>query len=182
MDLREDQLEPYEVTLTEMENIEMEVALTIVSGRQLEQPGKKAIETLRQQEPKPPLVTKVNIVVKILDPIQFPTLSQFTNQMLQDLRRDGILNDVIGCCVQGKIRELRIVDEATGKVELVGQKIGSYNIVPKESYMYTLTLPNYHFLMLRHLRGKWFRCLAYFCDHDSYTNFLNIFYTNKISF
>ncbi|CAB4441187.1 unnamed protein product [Rhizophagus irregularis] len=71
MDLREDQLEPYEVTLTEMENIEMEVALTIVSGRQLEQPGKKAIETLRQQEPKPPLVTK------------------------------------------GKIRELRIVDEAT---------------------------------------------------------------------
>ncbi|CAB4463373.1 unnamed protein product [Rhizophagus irregularis] len=52
MDLREDQLEPYEVTLTEMENIEMEVALTIVSGRQLEQPGKKAIETLHQQEPR----------------------------------------------------------------------------------------------------------------------------------
>ncbi|POG82229.1 hypothetical protein GLOIN_2v1470193 [Rhizophagus irregularis DAOM 181602=DAOM 197198] len=50
----EEQLEeePYEVTLTEMENIEMEVALTIVSGRQLEQPGKKAIETLHQQEPR----------------------------------------------------------------------------------------------------------------------------------
>ncbi|PKC72550.1 hypothetical protein RhiirA1_411665 [Rhizophagus irregularis] len=74
--------------------------------------------------------------------------------MLQDLRRDGILNDVIGCCVKGKIRKLRIVDEATGKVELVGQKIGSYNIVPKESYMYTLTLPNYHFLMLTAFKGQ----------------------------
>ncbi|PKC11445.1 hypothetical protein RhiirA5_413113 [Rhizophagus irregularis] len=46
LDLREDQLEPDEVTLTTAENVDMKLALTIVPGRQLKKPGKKAIETL----------------------------------------------------------------------------------------------------------------------------------------
>ncbi|GBC29306.2 hypothetical protein GLOIN_2v1488768 [Rhizophagus irregularis DAOM 181602=DAOM 197198] len=57
--------------------------------------------------------------------------------------------------------------------------IGFYNVVPKESYIYTLTLTNNHFLMLRHLEERWFRCLAYLINHDSYLEFLNIFFTNK---
>ena len=58
----------------------MEVALTIVPGRQLEQPGKKAIETLRQQEPKPPLVTKVNIQSNLDIPIVYIPILTYTDK------------------------------------------------------------------------------------------------------
>ncbi|PKB99635.1 hypothetical protein RhiirA5_505636 [Rhizophagus irregularis] len=174
MELTEDQLEPNYITLKEEENEELEIVLRRVSGRNLEMPGKEAIKTLPQKEPKPPLVETVNIVVKHLDPVKFPILSNYTNQMLQDLQRDKILDDVIGINRKGKVREFDL-----GKMKVVGKKIGSYNVVPKESYMYVLTLPDYHFLMLRHLGGRWFRALAYLSDHESYSEFLNIFFTNK---
>ncbi|PKY53342.1 hypothetical protein RhiirA4_38929 [Rhizophagus irregularis] len=64
-------------------------------------------------------------------------------------------------------------------MKVVGKKIKSYNIVPKESYIYVLTLPDYHFLMLQYLGRRWFRTLAYLSDHESYSEFLNIFFTNK---
>ncbi|CAG8518710.1 15077_t:CDS:2, partial [Rhizophagus irregularis] len=46
--------------------------------------------------------------------------------------------EAFGLCIVivleiGKVREFRIVNKATGEVELIGRKIGSYNIVPKES-------------------------------------------------
>ena len=63
----------------------MELVLTVVPGRQNKNPGKEAMELLPIKEPKPPLVRKVNIVVKFLGPIKFPTLTRYTNQMLQDL-------------------------------------------------------------------------------------------------
>ncbi|CAB4421007.1 unnamed protein product [Rhizophagus irregularis] len=56
MELTEDQLEPNYITLKEEENEELEIVLRRVSGRNLETPGKEAIKTLPQKEPKPPLV------------------------------------------------------------------------------------------------------------------------------
>ncbi|PKC02175.1 hypothetical protein RhiirA5_402507 [Rhizophagus irregularis] len=176
--LKEDQLEPNDITLSENENKEMELVLTRVTGKQIKNPGKKAMKLLPMQEPKPPLVMKVNIVVKSLDPIQFPTLTSYTNQMLQDLQRDGILNNVIGLDIIGQVREFKY-DKKNDRMKLVGPNIGPYNVVPKESYIYALTLQNNHFLMLRHIKERWFRCLAYLTDHDSYSEFLNVFFTNK---
>lgn len=81
--------------LTEEENTEMEFALTEIPRRQIMKPGKKAMQLLPINEPNPPLVRKVNIVVKVLDPTTFPTLTKYPNQMLLDLQKDNILNDVI---------------------------------------------------------------------------------------
>ncbi|CAG8761876.1 hypothetical protein GLOIN_2v1488768 [Rhizophagus irregularis DAOM 181602=DAOM 197198] len=148
--------------LAEPVNKEMELVLTRMTGRRI-------------KKPKPPLVMKVNIVVKALDSIKFPTLAIYMNQILQDLQKDGILNDVIGL---EQVREFKY-DKKSDEMKLVRPNIGFYNVVPKESYIYTLTLTNNHFLMLRHLEERWFRCLAYLINHDSYLEFLNIFFTNK---
>ena len=159
--------------------MEMELALTEIPGKQLETPGKQAMVLLPLKEPKPPLVRKVDIVVKILDPIKFPTLTKYTNQMLRDLQRDKILNDVVGLDVIGQVREYKF-NIKKNEMELIGPDIGSRNVVPKESYMYAMTLPDiHHYLMLRHIEGRLFRCLAYFTNHDSYAKFLNVFFTNK---
>ncbi|RGB39621.1 hypothetical protein C1646_754256 [Rhizophagus diaphanus] len=131
----------------------------------------------RPAKPQAPLVRKVNIVIKNLDPNLFPTLAMYTNQMLENLQRDGILNDVIGLDIIARIREFK--SNKKGEMKLIGSNIDHYNVVPKESYIYSLTLPNNHFLELRHLEGRWFRGLAYFSDHNSYTEFLNIFFTNS---
>ena len=87
----------------------MELALTEIPGKPIKTPGKQAMVLLLIKEPKPPLVRKVDIVVKILDPIKFPTLTRYTNQMLRDLQRDKILNDVIGLDVIGQVREYKFV-------------------------------------------------------------------------
>uniref|UniRef100_U9SKN4 Uncharacterized protein n=1 Tax=Rhizophagus irregularis (strain DAOM 181602 / DAOM 197198 / MUCL 43194) TaxID=747089 RepID=U9SKN4_RHIID len=78
------------------ENKEMDLALTKVSGRPTESLGKEAMTFLPLTELKPPLVTRVNIVVKLLNPIQFLTLLNYTKKMIQDLERDNIFNTVIG--------------------------------------------------------------------------------------
>lgn len=158
----------------------MELALTETPGMQIERPGKRAMKLLPQQEPKPPLVRKVNIVVKFLDSAKFPTLTKYTYQMIRDLEKDRILNDVIGRDIIGVVREFRY-NEKSGRMELTGSIIDIGDIVPKESYIYAMILPNNHYLMLRHIVGIWFRCLGYFSNHDSYTQFLNIFFTNKMS-
>src|SRR5436305_7610476 len=56
--------EPNDVTLSEIENRQLEASLTKVEGRTIQRPGKTAILQLPPQDPKPPLVTTVNIVVK----------------------------------------------------------------------------------------------------------------------
>ncbi|RIA97629.1 hypothetical protein C1645_813871 [Glomus cerebriforme] len=81
-------------------------------------------------------------------------------------------------CDETRVRKFKY-DKKSNEMKLVGPNIDSYNVVPKESYMYTLTLPNNHFLMLRYIEERWFRCLAYLTDHESYSEFLNIFFTNK---
>lgn len=87
---------PNDVTLSDKENKEMDLALTKVSGRPTESLGKEAMTFLPLTELKPPLVTRVNIVVKLLNPIQFLTLLNYTKKMIQDLERDNIFNTVIG--------------------------------------------------------------------------------------
>lgn len=101
--------------LSEKENSEMELALTETPVIQIETPGKRARELLPQQEPKPPLVRKVNIVIKLLDSTKFPVLSKYTNQMIQDLEKENILNDVIGCDVTGIVREY-VRDKNSGQI------------------------------------------------------------------
>ncbi|CAB5205239.1 unnamed protein product [Rhizophagus irregularis] len=81
-------------------------------------------------------------------------------------------------CNERQVREFKY-DKKNDRMKLVGPNIGPYNVVPKESYIYALTLQNNHFLMLRHIKERWFRCLAYLTDHDSYSEFLNVFFTNK---
>lgn len=49
----------------------------------------------------------MNIVVKFLDPIRFPIQSRYTTQMLKDLNDAGILNNVVGLYIKGKIREFK---------------------------------------------------------------------------
>lgn len=73
--------------LTEEENAEMELVLRETPGMRIETPGKQAMELLPQQEPKPPTVRKVNIVVKLLDSNEFPTLARYTNQMIRSKKR-----------------------------------------------------------------------------------------------
>ncbi|CAI2183558.1 11540_t:CDS:2, partial [Funneliformis geosporum] len=94
---------------------------------------------------KTPSVTTVNIVVKFLDQDKFPILSGYTTQMLQDLNNDGLINDVIGLNIKGKIREFNQNQTS------IKPAVRTYDIVPKCSYMYALLLPNNHYLMLRHL-------------------------------
>lgn len=87
---------------------------------------------------------------------------------------------MIGCDIIGVVREFKY-NKKRDRMELIGSKLDIYNIVPKESYMYAMILPNGHYLMLRHIVGRWFRGLGYFPNHDSYTQFLNLFFTNKMS-
>lgn len=147
----------------------MELALTEIPGKPIKTQGKRAMVLLPIKEPKPPLVRKVDIVVKILDPIKFPTLTRYTNQMLQ---RDKILNDVIGLDVIGQVREYKFVKK--NEMKLIGTDIGSRNPRNHTSTFYTMTLPDtiHHYLMLRHIEGM-------FANHDSYSRFLNVFFTNK---
>lgn len=171
--------EQNEVTLSEKEDQDMELNLTIVPGRQLERPGKKALYLLPQiLNPKPPLVKTVNIVIKHLDPIKYPILSNYTNMMIQNLQKDNFLHVLIGLSIRAEVREF-ILDKVSNQLKINGPTITNYHIVPKGSYMYTLYLPNNHFLILRHLKGRWYRALAYFSNHDTYSNFLNVFFTNK---
>lgn len=69
--------------------------------------------------------------------------------MLQNLQRDKIFDDVISINRKEKVRAFD-----HGKMKVVGKKIRSYNVIPKESYIYILILSDYYFLMLRYLGGK----------------------------
>jgi hypothetical protein len=112
-------------------------------------------------------------VVKFLDPARFPVLSIYTTQMLKDLNDAGLLNDVVGFYFKARVREFR-----NGEIRL-SPSVDIYDIVPKGSYMYALVLPRGQYLMLRHLREEWFRCIAFFNNHDKYSDFLSNFFTNR---
>ncbi|RGB35947.1 hypothetical protein C1646_758720 [Rhizophagus diaphanus] len=137
-----------DITLTEEEDIIMEELLTEVPERPIKRPGKRAIISLQPREPKPPLVTMVNIVVKSLDPTKFPIQQRYITKTLNDLNKAGILNNVIGLNVKGKIREFN-----KEKTKL-HPAVSVDDIVPKGLNMYALILPNGQYLILRHIRGS----------------------------
>ena len=45
------------------------------------------------------------------------------------------------------------------------------DLIHKTSYLHALILPSYCRLILLHLKGRWFRAIAFFEDHTSYVNF-----------
>ncbi|GET03226.1 hypothetical protein GLOIN_2v1551446 [Rhizophagus clarus] len=163
-----------DITLTEEEDVIMEELLTEVPENLIQRPGKQAIKLLQQKEPKPPAVMTVNIVVKSLDPIKFPIQQNYMKKMLNDLNNAEILNDVIGLNVKGKIREFK-----KGETKL-HPVVNVYDIVPKGLNLYALVLPNKQYLILQHVRGRWFRSLAFFTDPNLYSNFLDNFFTNNV--
>ncbi|CAG8616789.1 8570_t:CDS:2 [Rhizophagus irregularis] len=63
---------------------------------------------LPPRELQPPEVMTANIVINPLNPTVFPTLSEYTVQMLNDLNMAGLLNRVIGLSVNCKIRRFPI--------------------------------------------------------------------------
>ncbi|RHZ82685.1 hypothetical protein Glove_105g5 [Diversispora epigaea] len=169
--LTQDQRETNDVTLTEEENQLMETLLTEVSGREIIKWGKKNIIVHPPKEPQPPEVSSVNIVIKSLDPTIFPVQSSNTERMLSNLRISGLLEDVVGRNVKGRVRKYK------GETKL-RPAINIHDIVPKGHYIYALVLTNGQYVMLRHIRGRWFRALAYFTDHSLYSNFLDVYFTN----
>src|SRR5688572_5007542 len=124
----------------------MEALFTQVPEREIMHPGKKAILKLPPENPQPPNVTIVNIVVKVLDPIKFPVLSQHTRRMINNLSILGFLHSVIGLNVVGRVRKYE-----TGMTKL-DPAVNVYDIVPKGRNIYALVLPNGHYIVLRHLR------------------------------
>jgi hypothetical protein len=109
---------------------EMELALTVTPGMQIKTPGKRAMRILPQQNPKPPIVRKVNIVIKLLDPGKFPILSKYTNQMIRDLEQENIFNNVIGCDITGIVREF-VYNEKRDRMEPISRNIDIGDIVPE---------------------------------------------------
>jgi hypothetical protein len=149
----------------------MENVLTKDPGRPLERPGRQATTILPPREPRPLAgVKSVNIVVKLLDATKFPIQASHLDKMLNDLYKEGLLEKVIGRNVMAVVREHK-----KGQTKF-RPNVG--DIIPKGHFIYALILDN-GWMMLRHLRGRWFRALAYFIDHESCSEFLNICFTNN---
>jgi hypothetical protein len=161
--------------LSMTENITLERLFTEVPGRPIRRPGRNAIIELPPREPRPPEVMTANIVINPLDPTMFPTLSGCTVRMSNDLNTAGILNRVIGLNVNCRIRRFQIGENR------LHPPVDVFDIIPKENGLYAFVLPNGHYIVLRHIRDNWFRALAYFQVHDLYTNFLDIYFTNRIN-
>jgi len=85
---------------------------------------------------------------------------------------------VIGLNVMGRVRVFREYDT---RVKKFNPAINVYDIVPKGDRIYALILPDGNYIILCHLRDIWFRALAFFTDHSSYSNFLSVHYTNRTS-
>ncbi|GES96696.1 hypothetical protein GLOIN_2v1882420 [Rhizophagus clarus] len=79
--LTQKQMEPEEVTLTEIKNRFIEILFTRDPVIEIKRPGKKAFLDFIPKEPQPPKVQSVDIVVKLLDRVKFPAQS---GKMLND--------------------------------------------------------------------------------------------------
>ncbi|RIA96087.1 hypothetical protein C1645_733574 [Glomus cerebriforme] len=68
------------------------------------------------------------------------------------------------------------------RVTKLNSVINVYDIISKRHNIYALVLSNGQYVILRHLRDIWFRVLTFFTDYVSYSNFLCVYYTNRIMF
>lgn len=162
--------------MTTAENILLEELFTKVPERPIRKPVRNSIlELPPPREPRPPVVTTANIVIKPPDSTVFPILSGYTVRMLNDLNTS--INRVIGLNVYRRIIRFQIGENR------LHPPVNVFDIVPKENGLYGLyafVLPNGHYIVLRHIRDNWFSALAYFQVH-LYTNFLNIYSNNSIN-
>src|SRR4051812_31727813 len=98
-------------------------------------PGRQARLILPQTEPKPPTF------VKILNPTNFPVQSRYLREMIEDLNRLNLLNELIG---RNRNVIMRVFSGDAMRLN-----------PHKEGYLYGLILQNGWRLILRHLRGRW---------------------------
>jgi len=177
----EDQMEPNEITLEERNTI-LEALLAKVPIDIFTTPGKESLYLLKQKEPLPPDVKTINIVVKLLDPVMFPIQAKNTKKMLNDLRTSGLLNDVIGLNIKGTVRKYNREEKKKLYPVKEGKKsryeVNVYDVVPKCHDIYAYVLPHGEYVLLYHIRGRWFRALSYFNNHYFYSHFLSIYFSN----
>ncbi|PKY20515.1 hypothetical protein RhiirB3_469822 [Rhizophagus irregularis] len=81
-------------------------------------------------------------------------------KMLNDLRRLNLLN-YIKKNLEVNIREF------DGNELTLNPPIQPGDLVHKSSCLFASILPNWHRLMLWHIRGRWFRAIAFFEDHKN---------------
>src|SRR4051812_43690750 len=140
-------------------------------------PGRQARLILPPEEPKPPtFVRTINIVVKILNQANFPVQSRYLREMIGDLNRLNLLNEFIG---RNKSVVMRVF---SGQATRLNPPANVWDVVHKEGYIYCLVLQNDQRLILRHLQGRWFRAVAFFNDHLSYIDFLDVYFNNNTTF
>ncbi|CAJ0893137.1 2371_t:CDS:2 [Entrophospora sp. SA101] len=157
----------------EEENILMEKLFTEIPGRLIKRPGQRAILELPPKEPQPPEVRNVNIVIKLLDPTMFPIQSRNTEQMLNNLSNSGLLNNVIGLNVRGRVRKY-----GAGMTKLRPAVNILLRHIRAESIIRTIYASQYHkssfsdCSSLRHNGIKIFsnRYLAFMIDHAESEN------------
>jgi len=91
--------------------------------------------------------------------------------MLNNLNEQKLLG-FINRNVKVRLREFQ-----DGKLKL-DSPVETRDLVHKFFNIYVLVLPRHARLILFHLSDNWFRAVAYFNDHDTYINFLNIIFSN----
>src|SRR4051812_26688936 len=156
-------------------NITLEICLGLFPTI-IRKPRRKARLLLPEPENNqlPLHIRTVNILVKKLDQSEFPALSRYLNDLLNSLRTLNLLK-VIKRNSEVNVRKF-------GEDELkLNPPIKPGDLVHKSCCLYVLILPGWHRLILWHIRGRLFRAIAFFDDHDKYAIFLDIFYNNFIT-
>ncbi|RGB30783.1 hypothetical protein C1646_764880 [Rhizophagus diaphanus] len=98
--------------------------------------------------------------------------SIFLTEMLNSLRTFDFLDVYIKRNLEVNIRKF-----AEGELNL-NPPIQPNDLVHKSPCLYVLVLPECYHLMLWHIRGRLFRAIAFYDNHDEYVEFLDIFYSN----
>src|SRR4051794_4223259 len=144
---------------------------------------KNGIHLLKPRKPQPEEAKTMNIVMKPPDLITFSFQARNIKKMLNDLRTLNLLNDVIRLCKKSMIKtynrkekKLNSVKKAKGKK--LWEKINVYGVIPKCYNIYVYVLPEGQYVLLYHIRSRWFRSLAYFKNHYYYSHFLCIYFSN----
>lgn len=120
-------------------------------------------------------IRTINVVVKKQNQTEFLSQSIFLTKILNSLRALDLLDFYIKRNLEVNIRKF-----AAGKLNL-NPSIQPNNLVYKSSCLYVLVLPQWHHLMLWHIRSRLFKAIVFFDNHDKYVEFLDIFYNNFIS-
>jgi len=120
------------VTLSVAQDTLMETHFTRRIGP-LISPGRQVRLILPSEELKPPtFVRTINIVVKILNQANFPVQSRYLREMIGDLNRLNLLNELIG---KNRNVIMRVFSDQTTHLNPPAKV---RDIVHKEGYLYGL--------------------------------------------